>query len=397
MIHSSLPVLEVVVVVVLWAAATVRIPTAIRSSQSFIWWLAILLEASSMTIAQPSVGRTVDQLTGISHMESLLKHLLFVGFEAMIFYSVTVVIGRNSVQGRRILWVYTGLTTLAMTVLFCYGKEAATSLFLPERTGLSPILLYWLIYLTYAACVSTVAFVLFWRFKRKANSTVLRVSLVFLAVGFAAGLVYAILRTLLLFVPTTALIDTLRLTMYVGLLSFAAGSCLSAIPDYSKLVWSYRSGRNLYPLWKALISATPEVTLSRSRRILGELSFRSLDFRLYRRVIEIRDGLIALRTYTAQDLPAQARRFAAHRNVPLEELDHTVIACALEVARRAKMRGELPPGQIKINPYRTNEANLFEEVNFLCDLASAHQNPIVKRFAESYERNRPLASATELM
>ncbi len=61
---------------------------------------------------------------------------------------------------------------------------------------------------------------------------------------------------------------------------------------------SYRAYRRLRPLWWALYRSVPSIALDPPpSRLLDLLPPRDLDYRLYRRVIEIRDAQLALRPY----------------------------------------------------------------------------------------------------
>ncbi|MBM9508883.1 MAB_1171c family putative transporter [Actinacidiphila acididurans] len=64
---------------------------------------------------------------------------------------------------------------------------------------------------------------------------------------------------------------------------------------------AYRSHRSLEPLWSALHDELPQIALNPSpaHRLPG---LRRAEFALYRRVIEIRDGHLALRPYFPRDL-----------------------------------------------------------------------------------------------
>ncbi|WP_435242659.1 MAB_1171c family putative transporter [Streptomyces cucumeris] len=62
--------------------------------------------------------------------------------------------------------------------------------------------------------------------------------------------------------------------------------------------WSYQ---RLRPLWEALYRITPDIALEPPRsRFIDLLPRRGLSYRLYRRVIEIRDGQLSLRSYRVQ-------------------------------------------------------------------------------------------------
>ena len=56
----------------------------------------------------------------------------------------------------------------------------------------------------------------------------------------------------------------------------------------------YRSLRRLYPLWDGLCQAVPGIALDPVPAWADRLDPRDLRMRLYRRVIEIRDGYMAL-------------------------------------------------------------------------------------------------------
>ncbi|WP_157756950.1 DUF6545 domain-containing protein [Plantactinospora sp. KBS50] len=128
------------------------------------------------------------------------------------------------------------------------------------------------------------------------------------------------------------------------------------------------------------------ITLSRHQGILHELSFSALDLRVYRRVIEIRDGLMALRRYTPVHLPDEAMRFVSLREVPADVLDVTVTACIVEVARRAKVHGGPAPESVADSSHLMSElaqSDVLEEVESLCRLAEVNSDPLVKEFADS--------------
>lgn len=64
-----------------------------------------------------------------------------------------------------------------------------------------------------------------------------------------------------------------------------------------------RRYRALEPLWRALHQAVPEIALP-ARPARGNPDLRDAEFALYRRIIEIRDGHLALRPYFHPEVPA---------------------------------------------------------------------------------------------
>ncbi|MEU8581953.1 MAB_1171c family putative transporter [Streptomyces abikoensis] len=74
-----------------------------------------------------------------------------------------------------------------------------------------------------------------------------------------------------------------------------AGGSAAARPALRHWWWAYRSYRALAPLWSVLHHAFPETALPHRHHGLRGLTPQRLRFALYRRVIEIHDGLLLLR------------------------------------------------------------------------------------------------------
>ncbi|MFI9723157.1 MAB_1171c family putative transporter [Streptomyces sp. NPDC052396] len=83
--------------------------------------------------------------------------------------------------------------------------------------------------------------------------------------------------------------DTLSMTLGLFCAALAvAGGSTAAWPRLRHWWWSYRTYRALAPLWSALHRTFPQIALPQPAR-------RGVHFALYRRVIEIHDGLLLLR------------------------------------------------------------------------------------------------------
>jgi hypothetical protein len=101
----------------------------------------------------------------------------------------------------------------------------------------------------------------------------------------------------------------------LALVGFAALSLGPRVHLGSAVAWlaEYRSLRRLYPLWRELCEAAPGVAMvPPGGRLSDVLDPRDVHFRLYRRVVEIRDGLLLLepqqaRALTAAEGPADLR------------------------------------------------------------------------------------------
>jgi hypothetical protein len=159
----------------------------------------------------------------------------------------------------------------------------------------------------------------------------------------------------------------------IGLVT--AGATLSAwSPAVSSVlgrVRAYRAYRRIEPLWTALRAAVPGIALDPGRELAA-----GAEFALYRRVIEIRDGHLALRAHFDPDLPARAEEAARRAGVPEEELAPTVeavnLAAAIEAAR--SQRRFTPAGEI---PDRHPDADVEAEAAWLVRVSQAWQRTAV--------------------
>lgn len=80
-------------------------------------------------------------------------------------------------------------------------------------------------------------------------------------------------------------------------------------PTFSTYLRQVRAYRQLQPLWQAVYEAMPEIALPPD-----PLNDASLSFKLYRRVIEIRDGELALRSYRDEQMVVNAMHPASTPN-----------------------------------------------------------------------------------
>jgi uncharacterized protein DUF6545 len=132
--------------------------------------------------------------------------------------------------------------------------------------------------------------------------------------------------------PVSALCDAGLVAAFLAGLAATAGIGLPALgPRWDRM----RSYRRLEHLWAAVHQAVPHIVLERPRlAVLDAWNPWRSDFRLYRRVIEIRDGIFALRPYFDPAVGAAARRMAERDGQSPAEIEATVLAARLRAAAR---------------------------------------------------------------
>ncbi|MDK1471970.1 hypothetical protein QNO07_00765 [Streptomyces sp. 549] len=134
----------------------------------------------------------------------------------------------------------------------------------------------------------------------------------------------------------------------------------------------YRAYRQLAPLWWALYRASPQIALAAPpSRWADVLPPRDLRYRLYRRVIEIRDGQLALRPWLDPDA---AGREAARTGVASEGPSTAYEALLLRHALRARRDGAPAVGE-DASFAHAEHRDLDAEIRWLTEVARCFVAP----------------------
>lgn len=149
-------------------------------------------------------------------------------------------------------------------------------------------------------------------------------------------------------------------------------------------VSSARSLLRLHRLWRLMVASAPGITLTPSPLtsvLAGPLSLRE---RLYRRVMEIRDGLLALSPYASAHLRRDVAASAVALGRPAVEAEAVAEAVWITAAVRAKQSGHQPEhdGSSELDgpSVRRGGADLRAEVAWLELVADAHAKwPLTRR------------------
>lgn len=179
-------------------------------------------------------------------------------------------------------------------------------------------------------------------------------------------------------VPDADTMDNVQSTLLtLTTLAFVIGLLWPTVTRWPVLrhLIAFRAYRTIHPLWQAYVEAEPDIAFQDT----GKARLRDIEFRLYRRVIEIRDGMLAVRPYAGARLRKIALREAkraGHKNPDL-----IGEAAWLEVARRTKLQGD--PQCVDSVPVTAGGADLASETQLLTRIAMAW--PAVQAIAERVE------------
>lgn len=126
---------------------------------------------------------------------------------------------------------------------------------------------------------------------------------------------------------------------------------IAAVPTW----WfRQRTYRALRPLWILLYEAFPDLALSRlpANPWRDAFRFRRTHRNYYRRIIEIRDGLVQLRPYYAADVAEQAAETAERHGHSVDRQQLLVAAAVIRDAVRRKRSGDREPERPYIAEFR---------------------------------------------
>jgi hypothetical protein len=170
---------------------------------------------------------------------------------------------------------------------------------------------------------------------------------VLVSVGLGLGLVSA--HGPLCVSPVTPLRCAFSVTApAVAVLVIALGLTLPAlawpVEQHLRRRWEARSYTALGPLWEDITAVTPHVVLDPTAPGAQHAPDGDLEFLLHRRVVEIDDGLLALRPYRSRAVREDARRALAGngRTGRATDVEAAVEAAVVRAAVRARRSGAAP-------------------------------------------------------
>jgi hypothetical protein len=302
------------------AALAWRIYQLQRAPKSLSAWAVTMTIAGvfgSFLCQQIVVSNWLDGFAGRGAGRLLNNVLLAAGLCSLLIFFL-----RSALGPRRHRRVVFELIPLAAAIALMCGALASTP---PAARGVSlgpnvvripGVALFYLgtgLYLSYAliACVSWMI-----RYFHTADRH-LRIGLRISGIGFALSAVGSILRALYIVVawiwgPTLSILPTIGIPLVIfGITGFLAGisypGMQARVAAFRRRRQHQRHYRELHPLWTLLVAAYPNIVLRAGPpQPLDLLRPRNVHRRYYRRVIEIRDGLVQLSPYLRTDLTTVA-------------------------------------------------------------------------------------------
>jgi hypothetical protein len=323
---------------------------ASRSSRSAIrrYLAAALISIGVATaVATPETRAQTRPLDVLPNLVGLIGDLFAVGAAFCVLAMLTHAVARPDHVRPRVRRQATILIAAVLAMILLLALSAThTTITVASSYALDPFMAgYELLYLV-AMCWGMSNFLwLVRRYLSQDDNDRLRQVLRINTAAAAVGLVWAAwkLFTLVAMHVGLRLVDHAAVSELLAALLvtlIGVGCTLPAwaewLSTHADLVGTRRALTNLEPLWRTLTTAVPGVTLPDA-----DPHTATLEYALYRRIIEIHDAQMALRSFIHPDVPYRARRAARRRGVPTgQDTDVIVEAAELAAALHAHRAGQ---------------------------------------------------------
>jgi hypothetical protein len=304
--------------------------------------------ALTYILAIPMFAKGFDQLVGIPNLAALVIHTSLMAYSGtvhvqLLYWQYPPEIARPKVARWSLFFVMVEAGLVVTFVLA--GVEQRVSSFILMSAHNPYIAAYTLLMCTGLGTALLATFVSCRRYAKVPGRLWLRRGLRITAVGAVFMLGFTAIRLSDVvgvrlgadpgqwefLSPLCAGIGVLLIS--IGLTIPGWGPWLSAMRRWWEVLSAHR---RLYPLWHAFYRAFPDIALTPPDRSLRDLlNLRDLEFRLYRRVVEIQDGRLLLRPHLSQEVLAEVTSMAEQAGLTGERLRATAEAAQIKAALQA--------------------------------------------------------------
>jgi hypothetical protein len=334
--------------------------------------------AFTFTLQTPLGYHWAGDLLGIPNIAKLLNHT-GVLVTALAAWSLLLRLTNNRASRHRIWWL--AVVLAGMTVTFALADTPVNDVRFNGRYAATPwVLEYWLIYLAGLLPILVDIARLGWRCLAVAKKRAVRLRMWMTLAGASALVVYHVHKGYSFAarrfgMPYPEVINQI-LDRYLTLSAFllvllAAALPRSRTPAVRGWIHRYVTYQRLRPLWMMFYRVNPKIALRPPRPlVLDLLDPRDLEMRLYRRVVEIRDGRLAIQPYLKPHMVETARLQASLEGKTGQDLNVAVEARILAEGLRACRSGAPRPDEPAAAAI-PGGPDLHSDTAFLADVARA--------------------------
>lgn len=355
--------LETASIFAMWLVVVLRLPQVIRNLKQRPLWTAVVLMAVVTTLYLDVAQQALADHIG-AYAAYLGTHLATVVSAAAILYFIMAANGYR----RYAPWLYAATGVTIAVLLWVYIAEHPRN----PRPGHAPELpLGYFILVSGFSVVALVVCALVCGYgARRADNWTMRWALFALTIGWAANALPWLLNIVWLVTRDLGWIAWFSQIDGISALGLSIGAALPLVPAIQQSFHNSNAYRRLGPLWQSLTDAFPDVRLTQPAISQALYPVR---LRLYRRVVEIRDAMIVLRSYVSADDMQAAHEQVERHKVPDAVVDASVTACWLVAALHYRQQGRTPVTQTD-NIAGVGGDNFEQEIEFLLQVADAYSS-----------------------
>ncbi|WP_166355022.1 MAB_1171c family putative transporter [Phytoactinopolyspora limicola] len=376
----------VIPAILLWVAVAFRLPTRRKNTSQRHLLVGLTALAIACTLEIPSVSATLQERIVSANTPHLVKHIAVVVAASAIWEVARhVALTQTEAATHRARRAAITISAIcAMIGMFLLAPEHDEPL--PGLTnaavGEPALLAYWTAYLAVLAVVVVGIARVAVSALRTFPAGALRTGVLWMGAGALVALAYCLNKAVYLVTATAGLASDhadlmesvqarlLALTVF----GFVVGSLWPIAVRWPLIrhIIAYMTYRRLLPVWRAYLQGEPGLAFS----VTGRARLYDVELRLYRRVIEIRDGMLAARAYADPGHCDLALREA--RRVTTRDPDLIGEAAWLETGRRAKLRRVQPSGVPQVGI--SGGATITDEIRVLTRIAKSW--PLIQTIAD---------------
>ncbi|MFD6465381.1 MAB_1171c family putative transporter [Streptomyces goshikiensis] len=398
-----------------------------RNRELRLLCLAIATFATPFVTASPWLYVRIDSCLGYPNIATLIT---YVSVAVCLASFVALLVSWSSAQSKirlrhRMIVAYSVTTILSMIVLFFVGdvNDAERPIDFDVYYARAPFITQFLLVYFILFSVSMSGLVrLCWKYAKAVDAPWLRLGLRTVTIGACFGLGYSVLKTASLVWGlfgdsplAVASNDIAPMSASVAAAAFSIGFTMPAwgvgVTRARGFVGDFRAYRQLYPLWRDMAQAFPEIVLlpATSRqtrwsirtlpRLVGrqvievrdgrlalrphydtevEHTTRDMQFLRHRQVVEIRDGQLALRQHYDSSVAESARALGRAQGLTGDDLEAVVEAAQIAAALRARAAGASQRIPRRLLTHDPAAGDIILEADWLTRVAQAYRtSPVV--------------------
>jgi hypothetical protein len=293
-----------------WTAAFARLPASTQRSDRRPMCVALFLFAIALTLNIPEIYVRFDRLVGVANLADLGEHTIGMIAVAVLLYALRDLLPAGTVrQGHpRILMLLPAVAVVSSVALFFAADVSQEAPNFTDRYGHLPtIAAYWTITIAYFGLVLFDLASAVRTHRKRTPRRALRLGLTFVGFGVWIGVAYSALKIIELAMsgvsrhPVVRVVKSIDpIALSAGGILLGAGLLLPALESTWTSAAKHLSDRlallRLRALWRDLTSTMPGVVLGQRPSIWADVLGADASLRLYRRIIEVHDVLLALET-----------------------------------------------------------------------------------------------------